>query len=559
VPMFERFTERARRVIVLAQEEARRLNHDAVGTEHVLLGIIREGEGVASKALESLSLSPERVRAEIERAIGRGEHVPQEEVAFTPRVKKVLELALNEARLLGHNYIGTEHLLLGLIREGEGWAARVLQAMGADLERVRGQVVYLLGEDGTVLSGEAREFYERARESYVAAAWSFAIAHVQERERAHRRDRTWAEVDVDAVASNVQALSASVKPAALMAVVKADAYGHGAIAVCHAALNAGATCFGVATVEEGVALREAGVQVPVLILGPLTPTGTVVALTRGLDITVSSVDSVDPWADSPELVRTGRVHLKVDTGMSRLGVLPEDVRQVLDLLDRHGIPLHGCYTHLACADDPDPAFTREQLARFHQVLGEVRQRHPKVIAHAANSAAALAYPESHFDMVRVGLAVYGLYPAPHLVGRLRLHPAMTLKSRVVRVSRLDAGRTVSYGATYRAAKPTTIATIACGYGDGYPRLTNARSAVLVRGRRAPIVGRVTMDHLMVDAGDGPIAIGDEAILFGQEPTADEVGSWAQTISYEILCRVGPRVPRVYLPEGREVPPGRARK
>ncbi|MBI3998050.1 MAG: AAA family ATPase, partial [Armatimonadetes bacterium] len=147
--MFERFTERARRVIILAQEEAKRLNHSAVGTEHILLGIIREGEGVASKVLESLNISPERVRAEIEGAIGRGERAPHEEVAFTPRAKKVLELALDEARRLGHNYIGTEHLLLGLIREGEGVAARVLEAMGADLDRVRAQVVYLLGEEGT--------------------------------------------------------------------------------------------------------------------------------------------------------------------------------------------------------------------------------------------------------------------------------------------------------------------------------------------------------------------------------------------------------------------------
>src|SRR3972149_5095999 len=147
--MFERFTERARRVIILAQEEAKRLNHSAVGTEHILLGIIREGEGVASKVLESLNISPDRVRAEIESAIGRGERTPYEEVAFPPRAKKVLELALDEARRLGHNYIGTEHLLLGLIREGEGVAARVLEAMGADLERVRAQVVYLLGEEGT--------------------------------------------------------------------------------------------------------------------------------------------------------------------------------------------------------------------------------------------------------------------------------------------------------------------------------------------------------------------------------------------------------------------------
>ncbi len=553
MPVFERFTERARRVIILAQEEAKRLNHSAVGTEHILLGIIREGENVASKVLESLNLSPDRVRAEIESSTGRGEHAPYEEVPFTQQAKTVLELALDEARRLGHNYIGTEHLLLGLIREGEGVAARVLEAMGPDLERVRAQVLYLLGEEKTTSIG----FKEPPAVDRAMATMEEGIALIRRVGMTTRR--TWAEVDLDVLASNVRALSAFVKPAALMAVVKAGAYGHGAIEVSRAALAGGATSLGVATIEEGIALRDAGVQVPVLILGVLAAGDLPVALgSYGLDITLGSEDSLDAWAAFIPLVRTARVHLKVDTGMSRLGVLPERVPHVLNALDQQGIPLYGCYTHLACADDPDPAFTREQLARFTRVLREVRQRHSRVVVHAANSAATLAYPESHFDMVRVGLTVYGLYPAPHLRARVPLRPAMTLKSRVVRVSRVDAGRTVSYGATYRTSAPTTIATIACGYGDGYPRLTNERSAVLIRGRRAPIVGRVTMDYLMVDVGDGPITTGDEAILFGQEITADEVASWAQTISYEILCRVGPRVPRVYLREGREVPPGGAR-
>ncbi len=541
MPMFERFTERARRVIILAQEEAKRLNHSAVGPEHILLGTIREGEGVASKVLESLNISPTRVRAEIESAIGREERAPHDEVPFSQRAKKVLELALDEARRFGHGYIGTEHLLLGLIREGEGVAARTLAAMGPDLEHVRALVLYILGETSIGFK----------KPPAVGRAIRAMPSEMTTR-------RTWAEVDLDALASNVRALSASVKPAALMAVVKADAYGHGAIEVSRAGLDAGATSLGVATIEEGIALRDAGVRVPMLILGELAAGDLPVALASEVDVTLGSVDSLDAWAAFVPLVRTGRVHLKVDTGMSRLGVLPEHVPHVLNALDLQGIPLYGCYTHLACADDPDPAFTREQLARFHRVLGEVRQRHPHVIVHAANSAATLAFPESHFDMVRVGLAVYGLYPGPHLRAQLRLRPAMTLKSRVVRVSRLDAGGTVSYGATYRTSAPTTIATIACGYGDGYPRLTNHRSAVIIRGRRAPIVGRVTMDYLMVDVGDGPVTTGDEVILFGHELTADEVASWAQTISYEILCRVGPRVSRVYLREGREASPGGAR-
>jgi alanine racemase len=534
--MFERFTERARRVIILAQEEAKRLNHSTVGIEHILLGIIREGEGVASKVLESLSISPDRVRTEIESAIGRGEQAPYEEVAFTQRAKKVLELALDEARRLSHNYIGTEHLLLGVIREGEGVPAHVLEAMGADLERVRAQVVYLLGEEGRTVYQEARKFYEQLRRT------------------TKKTNRAWAEIDLDALASNVQALSASMKPAAFMAVVKADAYGHGQVAVSRAVLDAGATWLGVATIEEGLALRKGGVQAPTLILGPLYPGDASEALRHGLDITLGSIGSLDDWGPAVASVPTARVHLKVDTGMNRFGILPEEVPLVLERLHQLGISLYGCYTHLACADDPDPAFTREQLARFSRVLAEVRKEHPHVLAHAANSAAAIAYPESRFDMVRVGLAIYGLSPASHLGARIPLRPAMTLKSRVVRVSRLEAGGTVSYGAAYRASASTTIATIACGYGDGYPRLTNERSAVIIRGRRAPIVGRVTMDYMMVDVGTSPVMTGDEAVLFGQEPTAEEVASSAQTISYDILCRVGPRVPRVYLHEGREVSP-----
>ncbi len=553
--MFEQFSARARRVIILAQEEAKRLNHNTVGTEHILLAIIREGEGVASKVLESLNFSPDRVRVEIESSIGRGERAPDEEVAFTQQAKKVLELALGEARRLKHKYIGTEHLLLGLILEGKGAAAVVLKAMGADLERVRAQVIYVLGEGRpSDKSTGAREPDLTIPDLTISEMWGPAL---QVTRRLGMMRRTWVAVDLDAVASNVRALSAFVKPAALMAVVKAEAYGHGAVEVSQSALDAGATCLGVATIEEGIALRKAGVRAPVLVLGAVTPSDLKETHLHGLDVTLGWEDFLEDGVYAALLQKT-RTHLKVDTGMSRLGVLPERVPQILNILERQGIPLYGCYTHLACADDPDPGFTREQLARFHRVLGEVRARHPRVVVHAANSAAALATPESHFDMVRVGLAVYGLYPAPHLRARVPLRPAMTLKSRVVRVSRVDAGRTVSYGATYHTPVPTTIATIACGYGDGYPRLTNERSAVLIRGRRAPIVGRVTMDYLMVDIGDGPVTVGDEAILFGQELSADEVASWAQTISYEILCRVAPRVPRVYSPKGQEGPPGSMR-
>ncbi len=362
--------------------------------------------------------------------------------------------------------------------------------------------------------------------------------------------RTWAEIDLDAIAHNVLALCGFVKPATFMAVIKADGYGHGAVEVARTALGAGAACLGVATLEEGIALRRAGLIAPVLVLGVLAPSDLGQALAHGLHITLGAVDAVERLASiAPGTLPVG-VHLKVDTGMGRLGVFPREVPRVLDALDRYGLSLQGCYTHFACADEVDPRITQEQLARFHPVLAKVRRRHPHAIVHAANSAAALAYPETRFDMVRVGLALYGLYPAPHLRDRIRLRPAMTLKSRIVRVTRMDAGTTVSYGAMYRVPAPTTVATIACGYADGYPRLISNKGEVALRGRRHPIAGRVTMDHVMVDAGMELVTTGEEAILFGDALPIDDVAAWAQTIPYEILCRVGPRVPRIYLRSGR---------
>lgn len=366
--------------------------------------------------------------------------------------------------------------------------------------------------------------------------------------------RTWAEIDLDALAHNLRALRTVLSPSCrIMAVVKADAYGHGLVPASRAALDAGVQWLGVATLDEGLALRNAGIASPVLVLGPLDADSLDEALTHRLSMTIVSPEMVDVLTarrDSP-----ARVHVKVDTGMTRLGIRPEDAPAVLSRLDALRVTVEGCYTHLACADDADPAVTDEQLRKFQPVVDETRRRFPNVIIHAANSAAVLVHPRSHFDMVRVGLAMYGLYPGPHMQDRAGLKPVMQCKSRVVRTMRVGPGAAVSYGATYRVSKPTVIATVACGYADGYPRLAGNRGQVVIRGRRFPVAGRVSMDYLMVDAKDEPVAIGDEVILFGQDVGADEVAEWAQTISYEVLCGVGPRVPRIYLQDGRPVPAG----
>lgn len=359
--------------------------------------------------------------------------------------------------------------------------------------------------------------------------------------------RAWAVVDLNAVGFNIRAVRQRLTPSCeIMAVVKADAYGHGVVPVCRAALDAGATWLGVATLGEGIALRLGGIDAPVVVLGGLTAGEVADALAHRLGVSITSVEMVETIVQAVRGKTSASLHLKVDTGMTRLGVFPRDVPAILGRLTAARLGLEGVYTQLACADDPHPDFTQEQLLRFQPVVLLVKRRFPGAIVHAANSAATLAYPRSHYDLVRVGLAMYGLYPADHMRPLVSLRPVMSLYTRVVRTARVGPGTAVSYGAVYRARQATTIATVACGYADGYPRLAGDHGAVLIRGRRHPIAGRVCMDHLMVDVGDDPVAVGEQVQLFGADLSVDDVASWAQTISYEILCGVGLRVPRIYL-------------
>jgi len=362
--------------------------------------------------------------------------------------------------------------------------------------------------------------------------------------------RTWVEIDLDALAANVRTLRALLDGGTrFMAVVKADGYGHGAVPVARAALGAGAEWLGVATVDEGLRLRRARITAPVLVLGPAHPAEVGPAVGAGLSLSITAREAL------PSLLRAGRrvrLHLKVDTGMTRLGVQISEVPAVLSRVARAGGLLEGVYTHLATADEPDPTLAQEQLNRFDAVLPLVHRRFPGAIVHAGNSAAAISLPRARYDLVRVGLAMYGLYPARHLEEMVALRPVMTLRSRVVRVVRVPPGTAVSYGATYRLLRPSTIATVACGYADGYPRLAGSQGELFLNGERVPVAGRICMDHLMADAGDRPVHPGDEVELFGRSVSAGEVAAWAHTIAYEVVCGIGRRVPRVYLRGGRPV-------
>lgn len=357
--------------------------------------------------------------------------------------------------------------------------------------------------------------------------------------------RTWATVDLDAIAGNVQALRALL-PArtAFMAVVKADAYGHGSVPVAQAAVEARASWLGVVTPEEALELRAAGVGARILIMGPIAPDWLSRIAAAGCAAMVADTRMLNAAQGLPGRERP-RVHLKVDTGMTRLGTTVETLPALLDTVDPSRVVVEGLFTHLACADDPESPVTREQLSAFAQAARVVRARFPDVCCHAAASAGVLGHPDAAFDMVRVGIALYGVSPAPHLAAP-GLRPAMTLSSRVVRTRRVESGVSVSYGATYRTPGPTVIATVPVGYADGYPRTLSNAGMMMVRGERFPVAGRVCMDYTMLDVGDAQVREGDEVTVFGPGLPADEVARSAGTIANELFCRVGRRVPRMYL-------------
>jgi alanine racemase len=366
----------------------------------------------------------------------------------------------------------------------------------------------------------------------------------------------WAEIDLAAVRANVRALHALVAPAALCAVVKADGYGHGAVAVSKAAMAAGADRLAVALVEEGVQLRDGGVDAPVLVLSEPVPAAAETVVAHRLTPIVYTAAGIDAIAKA---VRAGGVHdpvgvhLKVDTGMHRVGCTPEAaVDLAAQVADRGELRLAGVCTHFAVADEPANVYTGAQQQLFEQVLAAIRARGlPTGVVHACNTAGAIAMPQARYDMVRAGIGIYGLAPAAALAGAVDLTPAMAVKARVSHVQSLPAGARISYGLRYETTQPTRIATVPIGYADGVPReLPHNGGAVLIGGRRHPIAGTVTMDQLMVDVGDEAVAVGDEVVLIGRQGDeqigADEWAERMHTISYTIVCGVGPRVPRRYV-------------
>ncbi|MDI6605733.1 MAG: alanine racemase [Candidatus Omnitrophota bacterium] len=362
---------------------------------------------------------------------------------------------------------------------------------------------------------------------------------------------TWAEVNLDNLGHNFtrikKIVSAQTK---IMVCVKADAYGHGLLPVAKRLQAEGADFLGVASIDEGLKLRQGGIALPVLILGlvfkkdaqvlfkyRLTPTICDAGLAAGLNKKASF------------LKRPLAVHIKVDTGMGRIGVLHDEAAELVKKIHRlKFINIEGIYTHFAFADS-NRDFTRHQLHLFNRLLNDLRKAGIRVpLLHSANSIGLLGYKDSHFNMVRPGLVIYGLYPKEGL--KIKLKPVLSLKTRVVFVKQLPAGCGISYGHAYITKNKTNILTLPIGYGDGYPRNLSNQAPVLIKGRRFKVCGRICMDQMMVDAGDLRAKVGDEVVLIGsqgrEKVTAEELARLSGTIPYEIVCGLGSRIPRIYI-------------
>ncbi len=378
--------------------------------------------------------------------------------------------------------------------------------------------------------------------------------------------RSWAEIDMDALAHNMREIRRITSPVCeIAAVVKADAYGHGAIQVAELLLQNGASRLAVSMVDEAVELRRNGITAPILILGQTDVRRIPEIIVACLEQTVFSLEFARALSDQASAAgKTVNIHIKIDTGMNRVGFLPteDSYEQILTISRLPGILIRGIFSHFAVADTPDDDYTRKQFSTFTEALEILEKRGLSVpIRHICNSAGILRFPEMHLDMVRAGLIIYGMIPpgCPSPYTDVDLRPAMSLKSSVVLVKSIESGQTVSYGRHFAAGRESVIATIPIGYADGYARRLSNRASALLHGQRVPVVGTVCMDMSMLDVTDveEPVRVGDEAVLFGKQRingkdfclSVDEIADLLDTVNYEITCLVGKRVPRAYVSQG----------
>ncbi|WP_127015309.1 alanine racemase [Anoxybacter fermentans] len=369
----------------------------------------------------------------------------------------------------------------------------------------------------------------------------------------------WAEINLDNYTHNIKVIKKRYPETKIMAVVKADGYGHGAIQVAKAALLGGAERLAVAIVDEGIELREAGFKVPIQILGGTAEYQLEQVVDYDLIQTVFDLETARSLSRiAQKKGKEVKVHLKIDTGMGRIGVQPEEAGEMAAaILALPNLKLEGLMTHFATADEKDKSYTLEQLERYLKALKDIESRGIKIdIKHVANSATIIDLPELRFDMIRPGIMAYGLWPSDDVDHTIDIRPVMEWKARIIYVKEVPAGTGISYGKTFVTKRKTRVATLPLGYADGYSRHLSNKGQVLVKGKRAPVIGRVCMDQTMIDVTDiEGVQVGDEVVLLGRQGndfiSAEEMASWIGTINYEVVCAVSKRVPRYYIGQAVE--------
>jgi alanine racemase len=362
---------------------------------------------------------------------------------------------------------------------------------------------------------------------------------------------TCAEINLDNLVHNIRAIQQQVSPSTVISVVKADAYGHGAVPVAKHLVKEGVQFFAVAQFQEAMELRESGIYLPILIFGRLFPDEITTAIKAGFRITLFGKEDVR-WIEKTDKEQQPHVHVDVDTGMGRIGVLLDREPDFFEFLmaSKHLI-WEGLYSHFSTSDEKDKSYANLQLSRFNKILSQIKEKNnvPPMI-HMANSGAILDMPESYFDAVRPGISLYGHYPTSETSQSINLKQVMTLKTFVAHIRKIPAGFSVSYGRRWTAKNPTTIVVLPVGYADGVRRSLTNVGDVLIQGKRYPIVGTVTMDHIMIDVGNDPVKPGDEVVVWGEGPQGSiqilEVAEKIGTIPYELTCGVSKRVKRVYV-------------
>ena len=372
----------------------------------------------------------------------------------------------------------------------------------------------------------------------------------------------WAEVNLDNIINNIKEIKKNINGEEIIAVVKANAYGHGAVDVAPVLIENGADRLAVAMLSEALELREAGIKVPILILGYTDVAFSEMLINNDIEQTVYSLDYAKELSKKAEaLGKVAKIHIAVDTGMGRIGFLPNEksVEEVVEISKLSNLRITGIFTHFSNADEQDKSYAHNQIEKFNFFINEIEKREVNLgLKHISNSASIIDIEDAHYNAIRPGIILYGYYPSDYInKDKLKLMPALSLKCQVIHVKELPKGEYIGYGRKFRTERDSVIATLPIGYADGYIRGLYEKAHVIINGKLAPVVGKICMDQCMVDVTDiGPVKVGDEVVLLGEDNgvknNADDIAKMLDTINYEILCMIGRRVPRIYIKDGKMV-------